>query len=303
LKFDAVGFGALNVDRLFQVNEIAVGDEESFITGSQESCGGSAANTIIGLTRLGVSTGYVGKVADDREGRLLVSKLQGETVDIAGIVVEKEGRTGSTMDFVGEEGDRALYVDPGVNDNIRLNEIDLDYVRETRFLHLTSFVGETSFQSQIGLIQQLPEHVLVSLDPGMFYAKRGLKSLAPIMRRAFTVLPNETELRLLTGEEYCDGAQKLIEAGVKVVGVKLGKQGCYVTDGHEDVELEAPRMPVVDTTGAGDAWNAGFLYGLMKKKDLTGCARLGNWVASKCITELGATTGLPTRNQLSEVLE
>ena len=156
-------------------------------------------------------------------------------MNATGIVVAKEGRTGTTMDFVGEEGDRALYVDPGVNDNIRLNEIDVDYVRETCFLHLTSFVGETSFQSQIGLVQQLPEHVLVSLDPGMFYANRGLTSLAPIVRRAFTVLPNATELKLLTGKEYRDGAQKLIEAGVKVVGVKLGKQGCYVTDGRENV--------------------------------------------------------------------
>ncbi|UCD96244.1 MAG: carbohydrate kinase family protein [Candidatus Bathyarchaeota archaeon] len=303
MKFDAVGFGALNVDRLFQVNEIATGDEESFITGSKESCGGSAANTIIGLTRLGVNTGYIGKVADDREGQLLVNNLQGEAVDTAGIIVEKDGRTGTTMDFVGEEGDRALYVDPGVNDDIRLSEIDVDYVHETRFLHLTSFVGETSFQSQLALIQQLPDHVLVSLDPGMFYAKRGLASLAPIMRHAFAVLPNATELRLLAGEEYRDGAQKLIEVGVKVVGVKLGKQGCYVTDGHEDVELGAPRMPVVDTTGAGDAWNAGFLYGLVKKKSLTDCARLGNWVASKCITELGATTGLPTSDQLNEVLQ
>jgi ribokinase len=179
LKFDAIGFGALNVDRLFQVNEIAVGDEESFVTGSKEACGGSAANTIIGLTRLGANTGYIGKVASDREGRLLVSNLQGENVDTKGIIVEKDGRTGVTLGFVGEEGDRALYVDTGVNDNIHLNEIDVNYVHGANFLHLTSFVGETSLQSQIGLVEQLPKRVSVSLDPGMFYAKRGISSLAP----------------------------------------------------------------------------------------------------------------------------
>jgi ribokinase len=107
----------------------------------------------------------------------------------------------------------------------------------------------------------------------------------------------------LTGKDYRDGAQKLIDEGVKIVGVKLGKRGCYITDGYEDVELKALRMQVVDTTGAGDAWNAGFLYGLVEGKDLADCARLGNWVASKCIGELGATTGLPTRDQLDEVLE
>ena len=301
MKFDVVGFGALNVDRLFRVNEIAVGGQESFVTYSKESCGGSAANTIIGLARLGMRTGYVGKVAGDPEGQLLTSNLQRERVDTDGIIVEKNGRTGVTMGFVGEDGERALYVDTGVNDNISLDEIDVDYVSGASFLHLTSFVGESSLKSQIGLVETLPEKVSISLDPGMFYAKRGLSSLVPIIRRAFAVLPNETELELLTGEGYRDGAQKLIDEGVKIVGVKLGKRGCYVTDGCEDVEFGALRAQVVDTTGAGDAWNVGFLYGLAEGKNLADCARLGNWVASKCIAKLGATTGLPRDVHLTKL--
>ena len=301
MKFDVVGFGALNVDRLFRVNEIAVGDRESFVTCSKASCGGSAANTIIGLARLGMRTGYVGKVAGDSEGRLLTSNLQRERVDTDGIIVEKNGRTGVTMGFVGEDGERALYVDTGVNDHINLDEIDVDYVSGASFLHLTSFVGEASLQSQIGLAEKLPEKVSISLDPGMFYAKRGLSSLIPIIRRAFAILPNETELELLTGEGYRDGAQKLIDEGVKIVGVKLGKRGCYVTDGCEDVKFGALRAQVVDTTGAGDAWNVGFLYGLAEGKNLADCARLGNWVASKCIAKLGATTGLPREVHLAKL--
>ena len=72
MKLDVVGFGALNIDKLYQVNRIAHEDEEAYITGFSESCGGSAANTIIGLARLGVKTGFIGKVATDREGTLLL---------------------------------------------------------------------------------------------------------------------------------------------------------------------------------------------------------------------------------------
>ena len=292
-EFDVVGFGALNIDRLFKVNKIAGRDEESFVIESKESCGGSAANTIVGLARLGLKTGYIGKVSDDREGQLLLDDFRKENVDTRGIVIAKSGRSGVVMGFVDEQGERSLYVAPGVNDTVELREINKDYARKARFLHLTSFVGEKSFESQKDIVEQLPEHGSVSFDPGMLYAQRGLSALKPILRRVFVMLPNEVELKLLTGEEYEDGAETLIAEGVKVVAVKLGGKGCFVTDGEESHVVEPFKVRVVDTTGAGDAWNAGFLYGLLRENSLLECGRLGNFVASRCIMKMGARTGLP----------
>lgn len=292
-KFDVVGFGALNVDKLFKVNMIAGKDEESFVVESKESCGGSAANTIVGLARLGLKTGFVGKVVDDREGRLLLGDFRKENVDTKGIVVAKNGRSGVVMGFVDKKGERALYVAPGINDAIDLKEVSTDYVGRAKLLHATSFVGEKSFESQKKLVEQLPEHVRVSFDPGMLYAKRGLSALKPIIRRVFVMLPNEVELKLLTGKECEDAAKMLIAEGVKVVGVKLGGKGCFVTDGEESHVVEPFKVKVVDTTGAGDAWNAGFLYGMLMNKSLKECGRLGNFVASRCIMKMGARTGLP----------
>lgn len=292
-EFDVVGFGALNIDRLFKVNKIAGRDEESFIIESKESCGGSAANTIVGLARLGLKTGYIGKVSDDREGQLLLDDFRKENVDTRGIVIAKSGRSGVVMGFVDEQGERSLYVAPGVNDTVELREINKDYAGKAEFLHLTSFVGEKSFESQKEIVEQLPEHVSVSFDPGMLYAKRGLSALRPILRRVFVMLPNEVELKLLTGEEYEDGAETLIAEGVKVVAVKLGREGCFVTDGEESHVVEPFKVRVVDTTGAGDAWNAGFLCGLLRENSLLECGRLGNFVASRCIMKMGARTGLP----------
>jgi ribokinase len=292
--FDAVGFGALNVDKLFRVNRIAAAEQESFITGFEEACGGSAANTMVGLARLGCRVGFVGKVAGDREGNMLVEEFRREGVDTNGIVQAEHGRSGAAMGFVDEKGERALYIDPGVNDTIESRDISAAYALQARFLHLTSFVGRKSFEAQKKLLQALRGGVKVSLDPGALYARMGMSKLLPIVERAFVLMPNAGELELLTGEaEYRAGAEGLLKRGMSIVAVKLASKGCYVTDGKESHQIEAFKVKVVDTTGAGDAFDAGFLYGLIRGKNLYECGRIGNFVASRCVMKMGARAGLP----------
>ena len=292
-EFDAVGFGALNVDKLFKVNEIAKEDEESFIYNFKVFCGGSAANTIVGLARLELRTGFIGQIANDEGGQLLLTDLSRENVDTNAIAITKEGRTGLVTGFVDKNGRRALYVDPGVNDSIAIHETIIEYCERTRLIHLSSFVGEKSFESQKKLVERISKYVKVSFDPGMLYARKGLSVLKPLVKRSFVLLPNEKELKLLTGEEYEIGADKLIDEGVKIVGVKMGNRGCYVTDGQIQHKIAPLKVKVIDTTGAGDAWNVGFIYGLLKKRTLLDCGKLGNLVASKCISMTGARAGLP----------
>jgi ribokinase len=298
--FDVVGFGALNVDKLFKVDQIAEAEEESFIKSHSETCGGSAANTIIGLARLGCQVGFVGKVANDKEGALLLGDFRKERVNTAGIISAKKGESGQVMGFVDAKGERALYINSGVNDTIAFDEVKADYVLKTKFLHLTSFVGNLSFQTQKKLLQNLPEYVNISFDPGALYAKKGLAELETIIGKSFVMMPNAKELSFITGEaDYCSGADFLIGKGVKIVAVKLGGEGCFVTDGHERFRIEAFKVKAVDTTGAGDAFCAGFLYGLLKEKTLQECGRLGNFVASRCVTKMGARAGLPHRKDLT----
>jgi len=297
--FDVVGFGALNVDKLFKVNRIAEAEEESFVQSHIESCGGSAANAMVGLARLGCKVGFIGKVAGDREGALLLGDFQKEAVDTAGVVRADHGHSGQVIGFVGEKGERALYIESGVNDTIRLHEVSAKYVSQSRFLHLTSFVGEESFQTQKQLLDLLPE-TRVSFDPGALYARKGFEGLEHLIRRTYVMMPNANELKLISGEEdYCKGADFLVGVGVKVVAVKLGADGCYVTDGRERLVIEAFQVKAADTTGAGDAFDAGFLYGFLNNKPLYECGRLGNFVASRCVMKMGARTGLPYVKDLS----
>jgi ribokinase len=303
MKLDVIGIGALNVDKLYMVEQIAREDEESSVIDFTEACGGSAANAIVGLARLGLKTGYIGKVARDREGQLLLNDFKKEKVDIRGIATAEKGRSGVVMCFVDKKGERAMYIDPGVNNTITLKEINLQYANSTAFLHLSSFVSEKAFQVQKELITSLSSDVKVSLDPGDLYADKGLTALKPIIERCHVIFPNEHELKHLTNENYEKGAETLLNEGVKIVAVKLGPKGCYVTDSEE--KHFVPRYPVkvVDTTGAGDAFCAGFLYGLIKNKSLKHCGKLGNFVASRCIEKIGARTGLPYLAELPKNLQ
>jgi ribokinase len=298
-KFDVVGFGALNVDMLFKVERLACAEEESFIQDYTEACGGSAANTMVGLARLGFKVGFIGKVADDREGKLQLDNFRAEGVDTGGITVASKGKSGSVMGFVDKKGARALYINSGVNDQIEPREIKYEYVSQTSFLHLSSFVGEKSLRAQKKLVGSVPDTVKISFDPGSVYAQKGFKAVEPMIRSSFVMMPNALELAALTGEtEVPQGAAALLEMGVQIVAVKLGDKGCYLTNGKERKTIAPYKVQVVDTTGAGDAFNAGFLYGLLHDKSLAECGRLGNFVAAQSVTKMGARDGLPYAKDL-----
>jgi len=299
-KFDVIGFGALNVDMLFKVERFASAEEESFIEDYTEACGGSAANTIVGLARLGCKVGFIGKVANDREGKMQIECFKAEGVDTSGIVEASKGKSGSVMGFVDRKGARALYINSGVNDLVEPREIKWDYVSQTKFLHLSSFVGDKSFRAQKKLLSSLPSDVKISFDPGSLYAQKGFAVIEPIIRNSYVLMPNVVELEQLTGEDdFRKGADFMIDMGVKIVAVKLGNKGCYVTDGQERLSVEPFKVKAVDTTGAGDAFCAGFLYGLIHEKSLYECGQFGNFVASRSVMAMGARAGLPYAKDLA----
>ena len=300
MRLDVVGFGALNLDKLYRVNRIARAGEEIFVKGLTVSPGGSAANTVVGLARLSVRTGYIGRLADDPEGKDLLDDLRREEVDVSGISLSSSGRSGVCIGFIDDNGERALYIDPGVNDSLTFSELQPSYVHSSKFLHLTSFVGNAPFNAQKHLLRSLAGPY-VCLDPGELYARKGLEALRPLLKNTTVFLPNEKEMTMLTKKDYRNGSKTLLGMGVEVVAVKLGSRGCYVTDGKENYSIPPFTKKPKDTTGAGDAFCAGFIYGLLNQRDLYTCGKLGNLVASRCIRKYGARAGLPSKSNLPRI--
>jgi len=298
-----VGFGALNMDKITLVDKIPSADEEGFVLSVECHPGGSAANTIVGLSRLGVRTGYIGRVGNDPEGSAMLKDLESEGVETRGIFL-CQGRSGVGLSFVDKRGQRALLIDPGVNDTISYRDLDWAYLRDFDLLHMTSFVCKStdlSLQTQLALARD--KDIPLSLDPGQLYAERGLQLLRPIVERCTVVLPNQRELRLMTGLGPVEGAKKLLGIGAKAVAVKMGLKGCYVTDGTTKEKVPAYGGRGVDTTGAGDAFNAGSIFGILAGMDLAECGGIGAKVAWFCVQKVGARAGLPTKRQLDELAD
>ncbi|WP_040681790.1 carbohydrate kinase family protein [Methanobrevibacter boviskoreani] len=316
IQYDVIGFGALNVDKLFTVDEIACHDEERSIISEEESPGGSAANTIIGLANLGLTTSYIGKIADDAEGELLEYNLAEHGVYLNNLIYSDTGVSGKVLGFVDQNGERALYVDTGVNETIELDEINPIELARGHIIHYTSMFGET-FQTQKDLISRLPESMILSFDPGLIYAKLGVDELKVILDRTDILLINENEMFILYEDYYRkrdnipedenlsfrDLAIKIRDDGIDTVIVKRGTKGAYGINSNDDeVKVPAFLVDAKDTTAAGDSFNAGFLYSYVKGFDLEKSVTVGNWVASKAVQEMGIS-GLPMIDDLEDFLE
>lgn len=320
---DVVGFGALNVDLSYEVSEslaerlsVRAGKErEGRSLGSLRelegllekekllgrSGGGSAANVMVALSRMGFDTGYLGKVGDDKEGDFLISTL--EDVNVSRIL-QGEGKSGICLALqTKDQKDRFLAIFPGSNNTIDANQIDINYINQAKILHLTSFVGDQSFEAQIETLKRIDPSVFVSFDGGMLYAKRGRRALEPFLRRSNIIFPSWEEVVTLTeGKDYRYGILDLLFNKDQIGVVTLGSGGCYVAT-RNGVSFEMPpervleSSEIVDNIGAGDAFAAGFLAGLLEKKSLEECARFANRAAAKSLTGAGRTN-YPTKEDL-----
>ena len=319
---DIVGFGALNVDLIYEVDNIELIEEKFrssmecpaggliFKSGVEssggpeklppllhtlEECGrlksksggGSAANTIVALARMGFDTGYVGKVGNDRYGDFLIQGLG--SADCSEIK-RADGQSGVCISLLSPDKERALFIFPNSNDALGPDEIDSDYIRKAEFLHMTSFIGDGPFEAQKLVAKEVSSQAKISFDPGELYAKRGLEELLPLIENSYMLFPNGREIELITGKDYKSGARQLLNLGPEIVACKLGRSGSYILSKDEEFEVPAIEVEVLDKTGAGDCYAAGFLAGLLKGFSSERCAQLATMAACRSIEGYGRST-------------
>lgn len=317
-KFDVVGFGALNVDYFYKVGHtfatkfyVTAGREfpgkrfETFVRDIQKekflgrSGGGQAANTIFALSQMGFKTGFIGKVGEDEEGEFLINSLGG--VDV--LQMKRSGRSGMLFSIQQyDDSERCMFVFPNANDTLTVSDVDLDYFNSAKILHLSSFVGDISFKTQKYILKHVLPAVLVSFNPGEIYARKGLKRLLVFFKRSFIVFLSENEVFLLTFEDdYKIGAKELLKLGPKIIVVTLGSQGSYILSEKEEYSIPPYKVnKIIETTGAGDVYNAGFLAGLLLKKSLKKCGDFAARIAAKSITGVGRSK-YPTKSDMNYI--
>jgi len=309
-NIEVVGLGVLNIDHIYKVERI-LDDGEAVVTETALSPGGSAANTIYGLAKLGIRTGFTGVVGDDAEGKIMLQDFQKVGVDTSQIRLKHGAQTGSVLCLSDRLGKRSLYVIPGANNLLTMDDLDLTYINQAKMLHVSSFVDDRQFKILLEVIEKLDSSIKVSFAPGALYAARGLKALTSILARTHVLFINQSELKQLTKGDIVVGAEECLKQGCHVVAVTLGRgticKNAMATSYIRDVENEYVVEPgkqnitsAIDTTGAGDAFATGFIYGLLNGQGFEECSRLGSLVAQFSITKMGAREGLPTYTELAQ---
>ncbi len=248
-----------------------------------QSGGGQAANTCYALARWGFSIGFVGKVGRDEFGLFLKRSLEG--VDISGVTIDEQ--SGVCLIVVDQEGERTIFVFPNANDKLELKEVDLDFVFQTRFVYFSSFAGESGLKLQKALSKLLPPEVSLALDIGEIYAQKGLDELKPILTRTKVMFGTEKEISLLVNNQLDKAIDSLLGLSVEAIVIKKGAEGAKIVTQNGGFDVPARKVEVVDTTGAGDVFAAGFLAGLLKNLSLEKAGKLASILASKSVTGYG----------------
>ncbi len=261
--------------------------------------GGKGCNQAIAISRLGGKVNFISKLGEDNYGKLAINKLKKDKIDISNIIISNKHQTGVAGIHVDKNtGKNAITVVRGAPSSLTIEEIDTNIIKKSKI-----------FLTQLEIPKEVTLHCLrVAKESGLI----NILNPAPASELSndffklvdyFT--PNEIEAEYYTGIKINDetdakkSAEKLLRMGIKKVIITLGEKGLFYTDGKEEIYIKACPVKAIDTTGAGDAFNGGFSYALLKGKKIRECLEIANKVAGLSTTKLGAGDGMPYLKDLS----
>ena len=288
--YDLLVIGDLNAD-LILTGEDPVpvfGQVEKLVDDGLLTVGGSCGIAACAAVRLGLRTACVGVLGDDALGSFMREALRSRGVDVSGCPTDRERRTGITVVLARRgKSDRAILTAPGTAAALRAGQVDRDMLRRSRHVHCGAYFVQPALQPDLpGLFAESRRHgASCSLDTNWDPAERWDGGLAEALGACDVFFPNEAEARAITGCVDAHAAAAKLGAGGATVAVKRGAAGALVRAGGKTLCAAAPAAAgLVDTTGAGDAFDAGYLFGL-----------LNGWAAERCLALAVACGTLSTR--------
>jgi sugar/nucleoside kinase (ribokinase family) len=266
-------------------------DEMSLYTG------GCAVNSATALARFGIPVEVIGKVGADAFGEFVVSAMEDRGIGASGVSRDEQTGTSATMVLVDPDGERRFVHYIGANAKLTLADVDLAIVESASILHvggslvLPGIDGEPTADL---LRLARASGVVTFLDTVWDDTGRWMQVLEPCMPHLDYFIPSLPEAQAITGlSDPEDVGRALLEYGPGTVVLKMGDLGCLVISRKgERIRLPAYDVPVVDATGAGDAFAAGFIAGVWHGWSLEKTAALANAVGALCVTGVGATGGI-----------
>ena len=272
-----------------QQNELllALDKEKIFV---EITPGGSGANSMIGISQLGGSTAFSGKIGRDEHGNLYRNKL--ESLGVTDCLAEGEGTTGSSLILVSEDGARTMNTFLGMSQELVNQDIDTSVIQSSKYLYLTGYLWDTESQKK-AVLNALDEakkydiKVALSLsDP--FCVTRHKEDFINLLKGyANMVFCNQEEAFTLIETEITQKAIEIMSGWTETVALTLGGNGALISHQGETFYIDPLPVRVEDTTGAGDAFAAGFLYGMTHDMNALDSGRIGAAMAAGVISQTG----------------
>lgn len=258
--------------------------------------GGCANNSSIGLARLGFSGGAMGKVGTDGFGDFVLRRLNENDVDTRGIIRTTEANTSMTFVMIAPDGERTFLHYIGANATISEKDINYDLIKESKILHVAGTFLMPGFDGEptARVLKKAKEiGVTTSLDTAWDSQGKWLELIEPCLEYIDIFLPSIDEASMISGKDKPEKiANFFLDYGISTVGLKMGLNGSYVRTKDTELRVPAYKVETVDATGAGDAFVAGFLAGVVMDWELERTTKLANATGATCVTAIGTTAGL-----------
>lgn len=304
MNFDVVVIGDINVDVLTSVNELPKKEEEVALKSLKLAPGGNACLSALACSKLGLTTGFIGKISKDTFGGYLLDTLQKENVDVGGLKIVS-GQTGATVALVYPDSKRSFLSHKGVTATLSYKDIDFDYLSGTKVILLAGYYHcEALRQDALLLFKKAKERGILTAIDTSFDTKGNWEDVYPLLKYT-DVFFLGCEREGVTGEKSPMRAGNfLLERGVRLACVKMGEEGSIIMSKNKGCEeIRGFKVDSVDGTGCGDAFNAGFLLGILEKRSLRQSGFFANAVGALVSTKYGGYAAMPTRTEIEKFLK
>ncbi len=302
--FDILTIGEINVDLILGHDAQPIfGQAEKVIDDAALTVGGSGTIFAMGAAQLGLRVAYCGVVGDDLFGRFMLNHLQHRQIDISGIIIDPRLKTGLSV-ILNVPGDRAILTHLGAIDALHAEQVNPTLLAQSRHVHVTSYFLQHNLRPGLAkLLAEVRAHgATVSVDTNWDPTERWDDGLQEVLAQTDIFLPNEQEALALTRAQNVEEALNQLAETIPVVAIKRGPDGAICQQGTEVVSDPGFPMQVVDTTGAGDSFNGGFLYGLLQDWQLAQALTLGCACGALSTQAAGGTTAQPTLAQAQDLI-
>ncbi len=300
-KYDVSVIGELNIDIILNGHDsLPEIGKEILARQMNVTLGSSAAIFASNLSSLGAKVSFLGKLGRDTFGDMVLQTLEHKGVDTCSIQRKEELRTGATV-VLNFGDDRAMITHPGAMEDLNADDIDWNIVKLSSHLHFSSFFIQKGIQKDIGKVfmEAKKYGLTTSFDMQWDPAEKWEIQLSDILPHVDIFLPNETELLHITGCASIYEAVEKIQPFSNIIVVKQGKTGSTVfARGASFFQPAFLNTEVIDAIGAGDSFNAGFVYKFIQKQPLQACQEFGNVIGAVSTTAAGGTNAFQDKQKI-----